>query len=192
MVCPTGIRCYITDRHTLRGASLTDTISRNISAGVDWIQIREKDLPTKELLALLRSIEPHRSKILVNGRVDVALAAGAAGAHLPSHSPPPRLWRNIAPPGFLIGVSCHSAKELRMAEEEGADYAVFGPVFPPLSKPPDRAAHGLEGLARAVAVVRIPVLALGGITTENGASCIAAGAAGIAGISIFQRMNVRI
>jgi thiamine-phosphate pyrophosphorylase len=187
------IQCYITDRQALpAGQTLAETISRNISAGVDWIQMREKDLPAKELLALLRSIEPHHSKILINGRMDVALVGGAAGAHLPSHSPPPHLWRTITPPGFLIGVSCHSAEELRMAENEGADYAVFGPVFPPLSKPPERTALGLEGFARAVAGVNIPVLALGGITRENAASCVEAGAAGIAGISIFQRMNVRI
>jgi thiamine-phosphate pyrophosphorylase len=188
------IRCYITDRHTLpNGERLIEAISRNISAGVDWIQIREKDLPARELLDLLRSLpEKHGTKILVNSRVDVALATGADGAHLPSHSPPPRLWREIAPRGFLIGVSCHSAEEVRTAEAEGADYAVFGPVFPPLSKPLDRAAHGLDGLARAVATVRVPVLALGGITSENADSCVEAGAAGIAGISIFQTMNVRI
>ena len=187
------IQCYITDRRTLpAGQTLVEAISRNISEGVDWIQIREKDLPAKELFALLRSITTYRSKILVNGRVDVALAGGAAGAHLPSHSPPPRLWRTIAPPGFLIGVSCHTPEELQQAEEEGADYAIFGPVFSPLSKAPDRPAVGLEGLARAVTGVRMPVLALGGMTRENAAACIAAGAAGIAGISIFQRMNVRI
>jgi thiamine-phosphate pyrophosphorylase len=188
------IRCYITDRRTLpNGERLMDAISRNISAGVDWIQIREKDLPARELLSLLRSLpEKHGTKILVNGRVDVALAAGTDGAHLPSHSPPPRLWREITPPGFLIGVSCHSAEEVRTAEGEGADYAFFGPVFPPRSKPLDRTAHGLDGLARAVAAVRMPVLALGGITSENTAACMEAGAAGIAGISIFQTMNVRI
>jgi len=184
------IQCYITDRRTLpAGQTLDDAIRRNVSAGVDWIQIREKDLPARELFALLQGLP---GKIIVNSRVDVALAAGAAGAHLPSHSPAPRLWRTITPPGFLLGVSCHSAKELRTAEDEGADYAVFGPVFPPLSKPPERPAVGLEGLALAVAGVKIPVLALGGITRENAASCVEAGAAGIAGISIFQRMNVRI
>jgi thiamine-phosphate pyrophosphorylase len=181
------IRCFITDRHALlRGTSLMDVISRNIAFGLDWVQVREKDLSARELFDLVRTLSG--AKILVNSRVDVALAAGSAGAHLPSHSPSPRLWRAIAPPGFLIGVSCHSVEEVRIAEEEGADYAVFGPVFPPLSKSSDLAARGLDGLARAASAVRIPVLALGGITRENTASCVAAGAAGVAGISIFQTM----
>jgi thiamine-phosphate pyrophosphorylase len=186
------IRCYITDRRTLRsGESFIDVISHNIASGVDWIQIREKDLPAGDLFDLARNAIPLDAKILVNSRVDVALAAGAAGAHLPSHSPPPRQWRAITPPGFLIGVSCHSVEEVRTAEEEDADYAVFGPVFLPLSKSSDLPALGLDALTRAASAVQIPVLALGGVTQENAASCIAAGAAGIAGISIFQ-MNVRI
>ncbi len=98
------IQCYITDRRTLQpGESLRQAISRNIASGVDWIQIREKDLPARELFDLVRTLAG--AKILVNSRVDVALAAGAAGAHLPSHSPAPRLWRPITPSGFLIGVS---------------------------------------------------------------------------------------
>ncbi len=185
------IRCYITDRRSLRdGESVKDVISRNIAFGLDWVQVREKDLSARELFDLVRTLSG--AKILVNTRVDVALAAGAAGAHLPSHSPAPRLWRTITPPGFLIGASCHSVEEVRSAEEEGADYAVFGPVFAPLSKSSDVAARGLEELARAASAVRIPVLALGGITPDNTASCVAAGAAGFAGISIFQTMNVRI
>ena len=85
-----------------------------------------------------------------------------------------------------MGVSCHSLEEVRQAEQEDADYTVFGPVFPPLSKSTELAVRGLEVLARAASAVRIPVLALGGITRGNAASCIASGAAGIAGISIFQ------
>jgi thiamine-phosphate pyrophosphorylase len=185
------IRYYITDRRTLqRGESLRQAISRNIASGVDWIQIREKDLPARELFDLARTFTG--AKILVNSRVDVALAAGAAGAHLPSHSPPPHLWRSIMPPGFLIGVSCHSVKEVQAAEAHGADYAIFGPVFAPLSKASDIPPRGIEELTRAASAVRIPVLALGGITRENTASCMEAGAAGIAGISIFQTMNARI
>ena len=184
--------CYITDRHTLRaGEALLDAIARNLAAGPDWIQIREKDLPARELFALVRGAmdlaNPRGVKFLVNTRVDVALAAGAAGVHLPSASPPPRLWRPLLPPGFLIGVSCHTVEEVRAAEAEGADYAVFGPVFPPLSKSSRTAALGLPELRRAAASVKIPVLALGGVTSENAPACRAAGAAGVAGISLYQR-----
>jgi thiamine-phosphate pyrophosphorylase len=185
------LRCYITDRHRLpQGWSLLNVISRNIAAGVDWIQIREKDLATRELYELVcQAVElarPSSTKILVNSRVDVALAAGAAGVHLPSDTPPPRIWRSMSQPGFLIGVSCHTVDEVRRAESEGADYVVFGPVFAPLSKTSDLSPRGLEGLAQASRAVRIPVLALGGITEDNSATCVAAGAAGIAGISQFQ------
>ena len=87
----------------------------------------------------------------------------------------------------MIGVSCHSLADVRQAEAEGADYAVFGPVFTPLSKSSVLDPRGLEGLAQAAAAVRIPVLALGGVTNENSAACISTGAAGIAGISLFQK-----
>lgn len=185
------IRCYITDRLSLRGGeTLLQAVSRNLQGDVDWIQIREKDLSAKELFDLVRGIlalpNPRGVKFGVNSRVDVALAAGAAGAHLPAGSPPPHRWRSLAPPGFLIGVSCHSVDEVRQAAEEGADYAVFGPVFTPLSKSSNLPARGLDELARAVSSVRIPLLALGGITRENAAECVAAGAAGIAGISLYQ------
>ena len=184
------IRCYITDRNALDGESVLGAIARNLAAGVEWIQIREKDLSSRALFDLVEGARalpnPYGSKILVNGRVDVALTAGAAGAHLPSGSPAPRSWRPMLPAGFLIGVSCHSLDEVRQTEAEGADYALFGPVFSPRSKSSDLEPRGLESLARAARAVRIPVLALGGITTDNSAACIAAGAAGVAGISLFQ------
>ena len=91
-----------------------------------------------------------------------------------------------SPPGFLIGVSCHTLDEVRAAEEEGADYVVFGPVFAPRSKVTALAPRGIEALAEAARAVRIPVLALGGITRENAQDCMRAGAAGIAAISLFQ------
>lgn len=126
---------------------------------------------------------PMGVKILINTRFDVALAAGAAGLHLPAGSPTPERLRGLAPPGFLIGVSCHTIPELRAAENGGADYGVFGPVFPPRSKPSELAARGLPGLRQAARSVKIPVLALGGVTEENEGACVAAGAAGIAAIS---------
>jgi thiamine-phosphate pyrophosphorylase len=186
------IGCYITDRHSLPvGETLLAAISRNLAAGPDWIQIRDKDLSARELFALVRAVfdlpNPRGVKFLVNSRVDVALALGAHGAHLPSHSPPAYLWRAIVPPGFLIGVSCHSSREVREAEHEGADYVLLGPVFPPLSKAPDRPPLGLSELGRASESARIPVLALGGITPANAEACGAAGACGVAGISMYQQ-----
>jgi len=184
------IHCYITDRRSLRAGTLRESIARNLAAGVAWIQIREKDLSARALFEFVEAVRalpnPHGSKILVNSRVDVALAAGASGAHLPSGSPASRLWRAILPPGFLMGVSCHTLEDVRQAEADGADYVLFGPVFSPLSKSSDLAPRGLEALARAARAVRIPVLALGGVTNENAAACVSAGAAGIAGISLFQ------
>ena len=184
-------RCYITGRRSLpAGVALVDNIARNLAAGIEWIQIREKDLSARDLFHLTRQAlslpNPHRSKLLVNTRVDVALAAGAAGAHLPAGSPAPRVWRAITPPGFLIGVSCHTLDEVRTAEDQGADYAVFGPVFPPRSKATGLEPRGIGGLAQAARAVNIPVLALGGITETNAEACVQAGAAGIAAISLYQ------
>jgi thiamine-phosphate pyrophosphorylase len=157
---------------------------------VRWIQIREKDLDARELIDLVRAAvalpSPHGVKVIVNGRMDVALAAGAAGVHLPAGSIGADRWRAIAPAGFLIGASCHTIDEVREAESTGADYALFGPVFAPLSKMSDLAPRGIDGLREAARAVRIPVLALGGITRENTQPCVDVGAAGVAGISMFQ------
>jgi thiamine-phosphate pyrophosphorylase len=185
------IRCYITDRKSLATeGALLSAIARNLADGVDWIQVREKDLSARALCELVRKAialpNPAGTKFLVNSRMDVALAAGAAGVHLPAGSMAPRKLRSIAPDGFLIGASCHTLEEVRAAEAEGADYAVFGPVFAPLSKTSDLAPRGLDALGEASRAVRIPVLALGGVTRQNAGACIAAGASGVAGISLFQ------
>jgi thiamine-phosphate pyrophosphorylase len=161
-----------------------DVAARAASDCVEMIQIRAKELSGRALAELVRgTVRLRGSPILVNTRADIALACGAQGVHLPARSIAPHVIRRIAPPGFLIGVSCHTVGELAAAEREGADFAVYAPIF--LS--PTKAVHpiGLSALREATRSVRLPVYALGGVTAENAPLCIQAGAAGIAGISLF-------
>ncbi len=181
---------YITDRRSLRRSSLESFLCETIQAGVDLIQIREKDLSTREQISLAEQAvscaSGSASRIVVNDRLDVALSVGAAGVHLGHHSMPTRAVRAIAPPGFLIGVSCHSLEDAVAAESKGADYILFGPVFETPSKLPYGPPLGLQKLQEVTARVKGPVLALGGITLERVKPCLEAGARGIAGIRIFQ------
>jgi thiamine-phosphate pyrophosphorylase len=193
------VLCYVTDRRLLaagRGLTaeeaLVKTAARAASAGVDWIQIREKDLGANTLLQLTTEIL-HRSpaaRILVNDRLDVALAAGAAGVHLGGESlpvAPVRRWcAGHAPAGFRIGRSCHSLDEARAAQIDGADYLFFGPVFATPSKLAYGPPQGIDRLGAVCRALSIPVVAIGGITPQNAGSCIAAGAAGVAAIRWFQ------
>ncbi len=187
---------------------MLSVIRRAVAAGVDWIQLREKDLPTRELLHLAREAvtatgsarQPVaaasgawnlKTRILINDRLDVALAAGAAGVHLGEESIPVAAvtrWRKAghAPPGFSVGASCHSLAAAQAAERDAADYVFFGPVFATPSKQAFGPAQGTARLTQVCRGVRIPVLAIGGITVENAGECLAAGAAGIAAIRLFQ------
>lgn len=180
---------YITDRSSAPGGDVLPLLAQAVAAGVDLIQIRERDLEASWLLALARATlercAESATRILVNDRLDVALAAGA-GVHLPAHGLPVADVRRHYP-DLLIGASTHNLDELRRAEAGGADFAVFGPVFETASKRDYGAPLGLEKLAEAARAVKIPVLALGGVTLKNAPACLRAGAAGLAAISLFQQ-----
>jgi thiamine-phosphate pyrophosphorylase len=191
------IICYVTDRKSLgdgeSGAGVLGRIRVAAAAGVDWVQIREKDLSGLELLGLAREAVAERAgaRVIVNDRVDVALAAGAAGVHLGRESLAARdvvSWcrGGHAPADFFVGVSCHSLEEARAAEEAGAAYIFFGPVFDTPSKRRMNEPQGVARLGEICRVVAIPVLAIGGVSEENAGECIRAGAAGIAAIRMFQ------
>ncbi len=181
---------YITDRGRLSGISLDACIRRAIRWGIDLIQIREKDLPDRALYELTCDtvVLARRTgcRILVNGRADIALAAGAHGVHLPSTGMRVSEIRPWLPRNFLIGVSVHTLREIRDACAQGADYVLVGHVFPTSSKKGYGQPLGLKFLRKACSISSIPVLGLGGIRPELVAPVLETGAAGIAGISLFQ------
>ncbi len=173
----------ITDRQAL-GRPLEDWI--RCIEGVDAVQLREKDLSARDLFELacrLRRASKGPS-IVVNGRADIALASGCSGVHLTSHGLPIESLRRRFGRSLLIGRSTHRPEEVEAARAGGADYAIFGPVFPTPSKAPYGPPPGLEGLRQAVAC-GLPVIAIGGIGPRQMAQVADAGAAGVAGIRAF-------
>jgi len=178
------------------GPELEDWLRALAGAGVDGVQVRRKDLPDRRLLELAERARralppgppgPSAPALLVNGRLDVALAAGADGVHLPSAGLPTREVRRLAEAlGFdaLIGRSTHHPDEVARARDEGADYVTFGPVYPTPGKAGYGAPPGLAGLERAAAS-GLPVLALGGVDRDRLAAIARAGASGAAGIRCF-------
>jgi thiamine-phosphate pyrophosphorylase len=203
--------CYVTDRHSLRIANPADSlpaliqkIEEFVAAGIDWVQIREKDLPARELALLTRQAlliaakySAKRSspvRVLVNDCLDVAIAEGADGVHLGEKSLPvmeakrlveSAIRKQTIEQSFLIGASCHSIEVAQTAERDGADYIFFGPVFSTPSKATYGEPQGLTRLTELCRLVAIPVLAIGGIA-ENANSCLQAGATGLAAIRLFQ------
>ena len=171
----------MTDRAASR-RPLAEVVEIAVAGGVDWIQVRARDLEGAALLDhvdAIREAAGHRARVLVNRRVDVALAAGADGVHLGFDGMPPETARQLLGPDALIGVATHQPGELEGAAEEPLSYAHLAPIFPPLSKAPSRIPLGLAALQEA-ARHGVPVLAQGGIAAENARSCIEAGAAGVA------------
>jgi thiamine-phosphate pyrophosphorylase len=216
---PKPILCYITDRTQFRGNEsarrerLLEKIAEAAEAGIDYIQLREKDLHARDLENLAREViriwrgvtlrtenrEPGtenrqlRTGVLINSRTDIALAVGADGVHLPAGDILPTEVRRIFQYSCVadtrvrltISQSCHSPEEVRQSALNGADLALFAPVFEKKGAPTTRPT-GLEAL-RLACQSQIPVLALGGISLENASACLDAGAAGIAAIRLFQQ-----
>lgn len=181
----------VTDRRFLPGEDLRPWIQALGKAGVDGVQIREKDLPDREVYELAvwaRGELPGPVRLLINGRADLALASGADGVHLPSDGVPVPPLRRRFGPDFLVGRSTHHPDEVGRAREEGADYVTFGPVYPTPSKERYGSPQGLENLRRAVAM-GLPVFALGGVTLERLDEVAAAGAAGVAAIRMFLHLE---
>jgi len=194
------VLCYVTDRRSLAAdpatakAILLDKIEQAAKAGVDCIQLREKDLSGKELAELVSSALqriPGTSKLLVNDRLDVAIAIGAAGVHLGERSLPVAEARRFVTERcggrkFLVGASTHSLQAAQEAESSGVDYVIFGPVFATPSKASFGEPQGLAKLREVCESMKIPVIAIGGISLENARECLRAGATGIAAIRLFQ------
>ena len=200
---------YITDRsqfpgdESARRDALLAKIAEAARAGVDYIQLREKDLSARELETLARQVvaavreNSPSTRLLINSRTDVALAAGADGVHLRADDVAPHEVRQVLEVSahrpltkdhFLVAASCHTAADVFRAESEAADFAVFAPVFGKrgtVGIPP----AGLAALREACRT-KIPVLALGGVNLDNAASCLNAGAAGIAAIRLFQENKI--
>lgn len=165
---------------------LADAVAAALSGGVHWVQLRAKTMPAGEQLALASALgglcRTHDAAFLVNDRVDIALAAGSHGVHLGERSLPPPVARRLLPPGALVGVSVHSLAGAEAAAAAGADYLMFGNVYPTASHP-GRPGAGVDALAQIVAAVDMPVLAVGGITPANVLDVLATGCAGVAVIS---------
>jgi thiamine-phosphate diphosphorylase len=190
-ICLVSDRCRLSPR-----AGPAESLDRLVAlvgaaarAGVDLIQVRERDLDARALASLVARCMDEasgRAQILVNDRLDVALSVRADGVHLRSDSLDPEKARSLAPPGFVIGRSVHGmAEAVDASRNGGADYLIFGTIFPSASKPLGHPASGLETLARVCAGVSVPVLGIGGITHNRVEAVLKGGAAGVAAIGLF-------
>jgi thiamine-phosphate pyrophosphorylase len=184
---------FVTDRRRF-GLSPADLVRRAaaaVSRGVDVIQVRERDLDDRSLLTLTEQIGAAVSgtatRVLVNDRADVAIAAGAHGVHLRGDSPPASRVRAIVPARFIIGRSVHSLAEVDVAIADGAcDYLMFGTVFPSAGKPAGHPVAGVDALREACRHSPVPVIAIGGVDQSNVEAIAQSGAAGFAAVAMFM------
>ncbi len=196
---PAGLFCLVTDRQRLAArmgrttdasACLVEQVAAAAAAGVDFVQLRERDLAGRELLdlaaACVSATRGTMTRVLLNDRLDVALAVGASGVHLRGDSVLTAVARTIAPRGFIIGRSVHTVAE---GAEEGrrgsADYLVLGTIFPTASKATTDSVIGVAALRRVAGAAAVPVLGIGGVTDSTLPVLAASGAAGFAAIGWF-------
>jgi thiamine-phosphate pyrophosphorylase len=197
---------YITDRMQFPGDErrrrecLLERIEEAARNGVDFIQLREKDLCARELVELAQSavelirVSETKARLLINSRTDIAVAVGVDGVHLRANDISPEKVRNVWREANgrndpIIAVSCHTEADVIAAQQSGADFVAFGPIFEKKGSSDPQVAT-LE-LLRSVCRHRIPIFALGGVTTENARSAVAAGAKGVAGIRLFQKSDMK-
>ncbi len=177
----------ITDRRTAGDRSLLDIVQAAIRGGATVVQLREKEASTRAMIelgqALLEITRAAGIPLIVNDRVDVALAIGAEGVHVGQDDMPAAMARRLIGPDRILGVSARTVEEAIQAQRDGADYLGAGDVFGTPTKPDAGAPIGVEGLARIARAVSIPVVAIGGVTPQNASAAIEAGAVGVAVIS---------
>ena len=177
----------VTDRHQTKGRPLVPLLQQVLTAGTSAIQLRERDLSVRELVALAREVQAITascgSQLLINNRIDIALALEGVGVHLRSNSLPLPVARKMLGPQRLLGMSVHSVEEGLLAEEQGADYIVLGPIYETPSKQMFGPPLGIHTLEKACTLVRIPIIGIGGVTAARAREMRHAGAFGAAVIT---------
>jgi thiamine-phosphate pyrophosphorylase len=185
----------VTDRHQTKGRPLVPLLQRVLTAAAPAIQLRERDLSARELVTLALEVQAvtasRRSQLLINDRIDVALALEGVGVHLRSNSLPVSVARQVLGTQRLLGISVHAVEEAVQVESQGADYIVLGPIYETPSKQMFGPPLGIHTLERACRLVRLPIIGIGGVTAARGREMRSAGAFGVAVITaVFGAADV--
>ena len=187
MLTPSSRLLLVTDRHQTNGRPLVSLLQRVLSAAAPAIQLRERDLPARELVTLVREVQvltaSRRSQLLINDRIDVALALEGVGVHLRSNSLPVSVARELLGAQRLLGISAHTVEEGLLAQSQGADYIVLGPIYETPSKQMFGSPLGIHTLEKACRLIRIPIIGIGGVTAARAREMRCAGAFGAAVIT---------
>ena len=177
----------VTDRHQTKGRPLVPLLQRVLTVAAPAIQLRERDLSARELVTLAREVQAvtasHTSQLLINDRIDVALALEGVGVHLRSNSLPVSVARQLLGARRLLGISVHAVEEGLLAESQGADYIVLGPIYETPSKQMFGPPLGIHTLEKACRLIRIPIIGIGGVTAARAREMRCAGAFGAAVIT---------